>query len=108
MVFLETPTFARKIAGILTAEEYTALQQDLAANPTQGKVIPSCGGARKARCAAKGKGKSGGARIIYLYIQIADTIHLITAYTKSEASDITSDQKKAIRKLTNQLKQIYT
>ena len=39
--------------------------------------------------ASKGKGKSGGARVItYLYFQKA-TIYLLTIYDKSEKADVT-------------------
>jgi hypothetical protein len=40
-------------------------------------VIPGTGGARKLRWAAKGKGKRGGARIIYVYVVIAARVFLI-------------------------------
>ena len=39
----------------------------LAANPKAGDLIPEAGGVRKIRWALPGRGKSGGARVIYYY-----------------------------------------
>ncbi|HTY20969.1 MAG TPA: hypothetical protein VMC44_04985 [Geobacteraceae bacterium] len=57
MVFIETPTFTKLIAGMLTDDEYRQLQNDLAQNPEAGDLIPGGGGVRKIRFAAQGKGK---------------------------------------------------
>jgi len=45
-----------------------------------GDLIPGAGGARKLRWAAKGKGKRGGARMIYSYAVIAARIYLLRCY----------------------------
>lgn len=66
--FIEHPTFTKQIESLFSDEEYRRLQTDLAANPESGDVIPGLGGLRKVRWGAKGKGKRGGARIIYLLI----------------------------------------
>ena len=65
------------------------------------------GGLRKIRWAAKGKGKSGGARIIYLHIEKADIIYLFYAYNKGDIEDLSSDQKKKLRKLVEEIKAEY-
>ena len=64
--FIEHPSFTKQIESLFSDEEYRRLQTDLAANPESGDVIPRLGGLRKLRWGAKGKGKRGGARIIYL------------------------------------------
>jgi hypothetical protein len=43
-------------------------------DPDAGDVVPESGGVRKLRWAAKGKGKRGGARIIYQYLVVAARI----------------------------------
>jgi len=46
---------------------------------------------------SKGKGKSGGARVITCVV-IKDTeVHLLTIYDKSEKEDITAKELKKIR-----------
>ena len=62
------------------------------------------GGARKLRWAGKGKGKRGGARIIYLYMVIAARSYLIRCYAKSVMTDLTSDEKKQLRQIAAHLK----
>jgi putative transcriptional regulator len=47
--------------------ERMAIVDRLAADPTCGVVIPGSGGIRKVRFGFGGRGKSGGARIIYLF-----------------------------------------
>jgi hypothetical protein len=67
-------------------------------------VIPGAGGARKLRWAAKGKGKRGGARIIYLYVVIGARIFLLRCYSKNVKTDLTADEKKELRQIAANLK----
>ena len=61
----ETPTFSRQAERLFDEDEKSELISFLAENPTAGDVIPETGGVRKVRFAASGKGKRGGARVIY-------------------------------------------
>lgn len=54
---------------------------------------------RKVRVAAKGKGKRGGARVIYYYVDRAAQIRLLLIYPKSAKDDLTEDEKRVLRKL---------
>ena len=67
MQIIETSAFTRRVAGLLTDDEYRALQSALVVNPEAGAVIVGTGGARKVRWAREGRGKSGGVRVIYYY-----------------------------------------
>mgnify|MGYP003495265226 CR=1 FL=1 len=49
MEFIETPTFTRLLASLLTDDEYRALQNVLVENPARGDLIPGGGGIRKLR-----------------------------------------------------------
>jgi len=69
-----------------------------------GPVIPGAGGARKLRWAAKGKGKRGGARIIYVYIVIAARVFLIRCYAKNVKSDLSANEKKQLQQIAAGLK----
>jgi hypothetical protein len=51
----------------MTNVEREAVVMLLAANPSAGVEIPGTGGARKIRVAGRGKGKSGGYRVISFY-----------------------------------------
>jgi len=62
---VEMPQFIRQAEMVLSEEERFALIDHLAFNPEAGTVIPGTGGLRKLRWGIRGRGKSGGARIIY-------------------------------------------
>ena len=96
MEFIETPVFTKRIAEILTDDEYRSLQEKLVKNPKAGKLIPHGKGLRKYRWAAAGKGKSGGARIIY-YLYLSDNkIYMLFPYKKSDREDLTAQQMKVL------------
>jgi mRNA-degrading endonuclease RelE of RelBE toxin-antitoxin system len=65
MLFIETPTFTRRIQQVLSDDEYRLLQQELTERPEGGKIIPGSGGLRKIRWGLPGSGKRGGIRVIY-------------------------------------------
>jgi len=96
---VETPRFlaSAEREGI-SEEERAAIVAFLAAHPTTGDVIPGTGGARKVRFAGRGKGKSGGYRIITFYANESIPIFLIDIYGKGRRSDISMADRHAIRK----------
>ena len=102
--FIEHPTFTKQIESLFADDEYRRLQADLAANPEAGDVIPGLAGLRKLRWGAKGKGKRGGARIIYLLIPKPGIVYLFYAYTKGDITDMSSDQKKRLSKAVEEIK----
>jgi hypothetical protein len=78
--------------------------------PDSGKVIPGCGGLRKGRTAdaKRGKGKRGGARVIYLHGAAAKLFYMLDVYGKDEKDDLTAPEKKQLRLLAEQLKRETT
>lgn len=92
MEFKETSSFTRRVIKLLADEEYRALQNDLAENPDAGKLIPRGKGLRKLRWAAKGKGKSGGARVIYYWFKSACQIYMMFIFAKNEQDNLTADE----------------
>jgi len=99
MIFIETPVFTRQITDLVDDDDYAEFQRQLAEDPEAGDVIPGTGGLRKIRMAAKGRGKRGGARVIYYYFTSASQIALLLAYTKNEAEDLTAAQKKILKQV---------
>jgi len=75
--------------------------------PDKGGPMSGCGGVRKARMALPGRGKSGGARVVYLYLQDRDTIYLIYVFTKGDADNLSAAGKKAVRELAREIKNEY-
>lgn len=99
MVFEEFAPFTRRLLELMDDDEYAQVQALLLRRPGAGKVIPRSGGLRKLRVAAKGHGKSGGARIIYYWIVARDHILLLDMYAKNEKEDLTQAQIQRLRKL---------
>ena len=79
----------------------------VAANPEAGRVIPETGGIRKLRWGAKGKGKRGGARIIYYFHNESMPVFLLSAYTKGEKTDLSTAERNALKKLAPELIREY-
>lgn len=94
---IETPTFTKQSKDIWSDEELGAFCLWLAKNPEAGDVIANSGGCRKVRWALGGKGKSGGARVIYFNTLEDGTIWLLTMYAKKQRGTIPAHYLKAIR-----------
>lgn len=89
LTVVETPTFQKQAADIWTQQERHAFIDWIAANPTAGDVIPGADGARKVRWAVKGRGKRGGARVIYFHLGAEELVLLVAVYAKSDRENIT-------------------
>ena len=88
----------------LDEEDYRQLEDMLLANPQLGPVIEGSGGVRKVRFAVPGKGKRGGARVIYIDVMVDEAIYLLYAYPKSVKDDLTKDEVKEFKKIADLLK----
>lgn len=53
----------------------------------------------------KRKGKRSGARVIYVDVELKETIYLVNVYTKDEKADLTPDEKKALKAVVKILKE---
>jgi hypothetical protein len=101
---LQLPKFKAEATELIGADGIEAVAAYLTDHPDAGDVIPGAGRARKLRWAAKGKGKRGGARIIYLYVMIATRIYLLRCYAKNVRTDLTADERKDLRQIAAHLK----
>jgi len=86
--FIELPPFASVRDKYLDDEEFAALQWYLAAHPEAGDLIPRSGGCRKMRWNLAGRGKRGGARVIYFLRLASGQIVLVTMYGKNVRENI--------------------
>jgi len=99
MRFIETPIFTREVRGLLKEEEYRRLQLALLLRPEQGDRIPGTGGLRKIRWGALGRGKRGGARVIYFWDPAEETFYMLLVYSKSRQEDLTPEQVRVLKRL---------
>ncbi|MDP4077039.1 DNA-binding protein [Acidovorax sp. A1169] len=81
---VETPTFQRQVADVWTEADRLGFIAFIATNPEAGEVIPGAEGARKVRWTVAGRGKRGGARVIYFNLSTDEIVLLVAVYTKSE------------------------
>ena len=88
LTVIETPEFTASVASIWSDGEREAFIDWISCNPDAGDVVPGTNGLRKVRWAALGKGKKGGARVIYIVRTVRGEIVLVTAYTKGRIENI--------------------
>jgi hypothetical protein len=102
-VYLEL--FERTRKGVLTDLEVKAVEDELLANPRAGDVIVNTAGVRKVRAVQDHRGKSGSARVVYLYVEEQRTVYFVLAFPKNVQANLTADQKKLVRALVAQVRQ---
>ena len=107
VTFIETKLFSKRRAAFPNDDDYAEFQTDLAQNPEKGPVIEHTGGLRKIRWGVKGRGKSGGLRIIYLYLKTHSIIYLVFVFTKGESDNLTAEDKKQLKAIVDAIKQEY-
>jgi len=108
--FIELKPFTRRLLELgkdKSDDILLSIQNDLIKNPDRGSRVEGLGGIRKARCAdpTRGKGKRGGLRYLYYYIETDGQMFLIFLFDKNEKEDLTKEEKKALRNVLNILKE---
>jgi len=101
---VETSAFVRMAARIWSESEVASLVDTVARNPEAGDVIPGTGGVRKLRWGRAGQGKRGGSRVIYFFYRTDCPIYLLLAYAKSQATDMTPDEKRTVSAFAEAIK----
>lgn len=97
IAFVESSIFTRRIATLGLEEELRELQEELRRNPIAGDVDAGTGGMRKVRMRRPGRGKRGGTRVHYLYVESVAVIYMVFVYGKDEQDALTLEQKKAFQ-----------
>ena len=95
---VETPRYQADAARLFTQDEQAAIVDLIAADPGCGVVIPGGGSIRKVRVGFGGRGKRGGARVIYLFGGNDVPVFLLAAFAKNEKDDLTPTERGAMAK----------
>lgn len=103
----ETPLFVKQATALFTDDERKDLIDFLATHLEAGDEIPGAGGVRKLRFGAKGKGKRGGARVIYYWYSDEAPIYALLVYGKNEKTDLKPEEAKAVAAFAKAIKATY-
>ncbi len=97
---IEAPTFIRAAEreGLSEAER-GAIVDLLTVDPAAGDEIKGTGGCRKLRFPGRGKGKSGGYRVISFFSGDDIPVLLITVYSKGRKADLTGKERADLAEL---------
>jgi hypothetical protein len=101
--FIYTPVFEASIRGLLDDDGMRQVEMELLADPESGDLIKETGGVRKLRAALPGRGKRGGARIIYFYVTMRQRVYFLLGYSKNRKVDLTPGEKRTLRALARAL-----
>ena len=108
MVTAETPQFTRSAKdGQITETEVETIVAHFANNPDDGVRIPGTGGARKKRFGGRGRGTSGGYRVVTFYSGIDIPVFLIDVFAKGDKINLTQSEKNQLKKLLANLADAY-
>ncbi len=94
----------RKLMG---DDERAKLVAYLTYNPLAGVVIPGTGGVRKLRWGLEGRGKRGGARVIYYYHDMEMPLFILEAFAKNDRANLTQSECNELRKVTRLIEESY-
>jgi hypothetical protein len=95
---LETPRFVADAARLFTDDERDAIIDLVSTDPRCGVVIPGGESIRKVRVGFGGRGKRGGARVIYLFGGNDVPVFLLAAFAKNEKDDLTAAELSTMAK----------
>ena len=98
LTVVESPIFQKLWPRYWGEDERAEFAVFIALNPESGSVVRGSGGVRKVRWARDGMGKSGGVRVIYVTVDKAGEVHLLTMYAKSKSANISPSTLKEIRR----------
>jgi hypothetical protein len=84
-------------------DDLAVLQKAISDDPQGSPAIQGTGGVRKIRVTLDNRGKSGGARVLYVDFIARGVVGLLYAYPKSEKENIDESEKKIMRQLVDTL-----
>lgn len=104
---VETPSYLADAERLFSPEERKAIVDRLASDPTCGVLVPGGSGIRKVRFAFGARGKSGGARIIYLWTGADLPVFMLTVFAKNERANLSAAERNSLGKLVGVMIENY-
>ena len=103
MKITRAPLYAKAISRLMDEADAQLAEELIARTWQQQPVIKGSGGMRKARIALDGRGKRGGARVIFVVRVQADNLILLDAYAKNDQSDVSPETLHRLKKILDQM-----
>jgi len=100
---VEMDEFVAATRKLMDEKERLELIDYLAYHPTAGVIVPGTGGVRKVRWGLEGRGKRGGARVIYFYHDMDMPLFLLEAYAKNERDTLSQASCRKYQFVTKQI-----
>lgn len=104
---VETPAYIALAGKLFTERERDGIVAMLAENPRCGEVMSGTGGFRKVRVSRQGMGKSGGARVVYIWRNGKFPVFLITVFPKNRKANLTKAERNALKKRADDIFNSY-
>ena len=102
---VETPAYLSAAKGLLSDRERDEVVNQVAKNPEAGVALG--GGIRKMRIARSGRGKSSGARVVFLFCGENIPVFLLTVFAKNEKANLSTGERAALVAATKELIEDY-
>lgn len=100
---VETPGYLKDAEAIFNSHEREAIVTMVANDPECGEIMQGTGGVRKVRVGRGGRGKSGGARVVYIHHDAENPIFLLAAFAKNEKANLSKAERNEMAKAVKTL-----
>lgn len=100
---IETAGYLKDAEKLFDEDERSEIVAYIGRYPDSGDVIEETGGVRKLRWGVEGRGKRGGARIIYYFRNETIPVFLLNVFSKNEKANLSKAERNALKKLATEL-----
>jgi len=104
---VEAPSYIALAGKLFSEAERDRIVAMVAENPECGDVMSGTGGFRKVRVPRQGMGKSGGARVVYIWRNDRFPVFLITVFPKNKKANLTKAERNALKKRADEIFDTY-
>ncbi len=106
---IETDSYLRDAKGAgMSEDERGEAANVISESPLGGAIMAETGGVRKVRLAGRGKGKSGGYRVIWWFGGDDIPVFLLSVFGKGEKDNLSKAECNALRRMTATLRESLT